>query len=396
MWCVLIPLIPLISSVTCGAPTPTQSKNLLLAEIGFEKEFGGIAVLAGSVNARGTLKFLLDTGGSGSVIDKDLAIKLGLNIENAVASVSGNPSMEVGVVRDAAVHVGSIQFHRQLMATPLSQLEEIFGCELDGILGGDFVRRYVVELDYERDLMRIYDPTGFQYEGAGTALQLSFVEGIPYVELKLALPNGKSVIGTFLVDTGGDMPALLNKQIVDRDGLADQLPTLNETGYGLGGKTARVALRASTLSIGPFELERPFVGIANDPARADQKATGLIGMEVLRRFKVTFDYSRSRMYLKPGPRVGEAFVYDASGLALRARRPSFSPYVSRVTESSPAQEAGLKPGDLLLELDGRSTPGLSLEVIRHVLKDPGNSHTLTLSRSGKTIKTVLRTRERLN
>ncbi len=191
------------------------------------------------------------------------------------------------------------------------------------------------------------------------------------------------------------MAALLYKQIVDRDGLADQLPTLNETGYGLGGKTSRVALRASTLSIGPFQLERPFVGITNDPARADQKAAGLIGMEVLSRFKVTFDYSRSRMYLKPGPRLAQAFVYDASGLALRARRPSFSPYVSRVTECSPAQEAGLQPGDLLLELDGRSTAGLSLEVIRQVLKDPAKSHTLTLSRSGKTIKTVLRTLERL-
>ncbi len=176
LWCVLIPLI---SSVTCGAPTPTQSKNRLVAEIRFEKEFGGIAVLAGRVNTSGTLTFLLDTGGSGCVIDKDVAIKLGLNLENAVASVSGNPAMEVGVVRDAAVHVGSIQFQSQLMATSLSRLEEIFGCQLDDILGGDFVRRYVVELDYERDVTRIYDPTEFQYEGAGTALPRSYVQGIP-------------------------------------------------------------------------------------------------------------------------------------------------------------------------------------------------------------------------
>jgi C-terminal processing protease CtpA/Prc len=120
-------------------------------------------------------------------------------------------------------------------------------------------------------------------------------------------------------------------------------------------------------------------------------------MEVLRRFKVTFDYSRSRIHLEPNRAFAEPFVYDASGLRLRAARPAFSPpYVASVVASSPAEQAGLQPNDVLLEIDGRSTAGMSLEGIRETLRQPGKQHRLILSRGETTIKTALRTRELLN
>src|SRR5215216_6772627 len=131
--------------------------------------------------------------------------------------------------------------------------------------------------------------------------------------------------------------------------------------------------------------------------RANPQSIGLLGMEVLRRFRVIFDYSRSRIYLDSNRSFAEPFVYDVNGLKLRANGPSFSPpHVASVRDASPGSEAGIEVSDVVLEIDGKSTSGLSLEKIRKMLGRPGETHKLTISRKEKTLKTVLRTRELLN
>jgi hypothetical protein len=65
------------------------------------------------------------------------------------------------------------------------------------MLGGSFMNRYVVELDYEKNLMRLYDPRDYRYDGRGEAFPISFADNIPYVNLKITFPNGKSIGGDF-------------------------------------------------------------------------------------------------------------------------------------------------------------------------------------------------------
>jgi len=111
---------------------------------------------------------------------------------------------------------------------------------------------------------------------------------------------------------------------------------------------------------------------------------------------MTFDYSRKVIHLEPNSFFNEAFVYDASGLRLRAASPSFSPpTVAGVREASPAQAAGIVRGDVILKLNGRDTAYLSLETIREMIGAPAQSHQLTLLRDGKVIEVVLKTREML-
>jgi len=392
-------LILIVGSIAHSPAFIPHSQNRPVTEVPFERAFGGIVFFSGIVNSTGPFQILLDTGGGGSSVDRDVANKLGLKTEPGVASVAGNPALEVGVIRDATIKVGASQFQAQLMATPMTSLEPIFGRPLEAILGGDFMMNYVVELDFEKQTMRLYEPKSFCYEGHGTALPFSLVQRIPFVDLEISLPNGKSVRGGFLLDSGGNMVVHIYKQVAEREGLLVGLPKLEEIGHGLGGATKRVAARGSLLSLGPYRFPRPVVVFPEDTAglRTNPTSMGLVGMEVFRRFKITFDYSRNVMYLEPNQSLREPFVYDATGFRLRASRPSFSPpFVSSVTDSSPAREAGIEPGDVLVELNGRGMSGVSLEAIREILKQPGKTHKVTLSRGQKVIKIVLRTREMLN
>jgi hypothetical protein len=376
-----------------------DTKNHPITEIPFEVAFRGVAFVSTKVNAGPPLQFILDTGGAGTHIDLGLAKELGLEMGRGVATASGNAQLEVGVIRSATTQVGEVQYVGQLIASPLGHLEPIFGRKLDGILGSDWMRSYVVEMDYIERRMRLYEPSLFSYNGKGATLPLTFFNGIPFMEMEVSLPNNKVLRGSFLVDTaGGWMAVHVYNHIANRERLLDGLTALPETGVGIGGATQRVAARGKSLSIGPYRTPRPTVKFTEDASglRANPASVGLVGMEVFRKFRVTFDYSRKVVHLEPNELFNEPFVYDASGLRLRAAAPLFSPpSVTGVRDSSPAKIAGILPGDIITKLNGRDTTGLSLEVIREKLHPPDRSNTLTLLREGKALQVVLKTREML-
>ncbi len=297
------------------------------------------------------------------------------------------------------LEIGGVAFETRAITSSLSGLEPIFGRRLDGIIGGSLFNRYVVELNYERNLMRLYDQRDYRNNGRATSLPISSVDNIPYVTLKLTMPNGKSVTGDFLIDTGGGgMTLHVYKAIIEREKLFEGLATLDETGQGIGGATHRVAARGSLLSIGPHTLRGPIVALSQDPAGARAKAgsIGLIGMEVLRRFKVTFDYSRSVMYLEPNRGIHNSFIYDVTGMRLRAPSPNFSPaFVFSVRDNSPASLAGIRVGDVVEEIDGQQASELKLDELRKRLSQPDRQHKLTLLREGKRVEVKLLTRELL-
>jgi C-terminal processing protease CtpA/Prc len=159
-----------------------------------------------------------------------------------------------------------------------------------------------------------------------------------------------------------------------------------------------VNARGTELQIGPYRLARPTLAFSEDydPAHVAPGATGLVGIEVLRRFRVTYDYTNKRMYLEPNVRLEEPFIYDASGLSLRAAAPEFRrPIVSKVAENSAAAQSGIQAGDVLLEIDALSADDLPLDQVRALLRDPGKSHQLKFRRKDKTLDLTLHTRDLL-
>jgi predicted aspartyl protease len=387
-------------AVFCGLGHPkSQVHNRPLTEVRFESVRGGMPFFAATVNASGPLEFLLDTGGSGEHVDREIANRLGLKLERARASVSGSSDLDVGVVPHATIAIGGARHEGPLVASPLAPIEPILGRRFEGIIGGAFLRRYVLRLDYDARVIRLYEPAQFHYNRSGHSLPLSFTQGIPFVTLDVSFANGKSIKGDFLIDTaGGGMAIHVHKHLAEREGLLTGTTTLGETGHGLGGETSRTVARAVALSIGPYRLPRPFVAVTEDTAglRTNPNSIGLVGMEVLGRFDLTFDYSRAALHLEPNRTFNAPFVYNSTGLSLRATRPSFSPpSVHAVRDPSPAKEAGIEAGDVVLQLDGRATSTLTLDRILEILKPPGRRHELTVSRKGTTRRVSITTRDLL-
>jgi PDZ domain/Aspartyl protease len=377
----------------------TRSGNRPISEFHFDAVRGGMPFFPATVNSIGQFQFLLDTGGSGGHLDGEIAKRLGLRLERGTASFSGSANLEVGIIPEATLAVGAARHRGQLLVSPLAPIEPILGRPFEGIIGSDFLQRYVLELNYDARVLRLYPPAAFQYTGRGQPLRLSFAQGIPFVRLAVSLANGKAIDGDFLIDTaGGGMAIHVHKQIAERDGLLGGAPSRDERGHGIGGETSRTVARGVAVAIGSYRVSRPIVAITEDTAglRTNPQSLGLVGMEVLGRFNLTFDYSRSVVYVEPNRTFDAALVYDSTGLDLRATRPSFSPaYVRSVRDRSPAKEAGIQAGDVLVRIDDRPTSGLTLDEIRELLKTPGRTRRLAVSRQGKSVSVTLKTRDLL-
>src|SRR5215472_12037174 len=119
------------------------------------------------------------------------------------------------------------------------------------------------------------------------------------------------------------MSVHIYSSIVARSGLAEGLKMIEEIGHGIGGATHNFAMRGAELEIGQYRLKKPVVVVSPDEAvlRADPTSSGLVGMDVLQRFTITFDYSRGRIYLEANRRLRDPFVYDTTGMSLRAAAP---------------------------------------------------------------------------
>jgi len=74
-----------------------------------------------------------------------------------------------------------------------------------------------------------------------------------------------------------------------------------------------------------------------------------------------------------------------SGLRMEAEGENLKTFrVKRVAENSPAFEAGVHQGDVLLAVDGKPTSELSLSRINQMFKQEGKEHVLEIVSGEKT------------
>jgi hypothetical protein len=352
------------------------------------------------INGHASLSLLLDTGSMGSVLDEGRAAALGLLAVGRQTSHGAGGAQEGSTVHGVDVELQGFRLPDQTMDTlALERLGAGAGRPIDGILGHTLFLRNVVEIDYPRCCLNLYDATGYVYRGQGKIVPLEFHETHPYTMATVVLPGGKSIRGRFVIDTGASSSVILTTDSIKEEGFLGVLgKMLPVQGQGVGGGAQVFLSRIDRLDLGGFSLERPIVAI--QPAGAHRVSAlgsiGNIGGGILSRFKVIFDYSRKRMILEPGPSLRDPFESDMSGMGLVTRAPEFRDViVARVREGSPASEAGVRPGDEILSVDGTPAGEIGIPALRERFRRQGKDVRLVLKRRAERIDAALRTRRQI-
>jgi hypothetical protein len=337
------------------------------------------------VNDSEPLWFILDTGAAASVMDRRQAERLGLELRGQLEGRgAGEGSVDVAFLKGACFRLPGVEVLDQTIAAiSLEMLEPFDGRPMHGILGYDFISRFVVEIDYGDGSFSLHDPESYTYGGPGERVPLILDGNVPYIRAQLMSTGRDPVEGVFLMDTGARVALHLSSPFVKRHGLDPAQAITAPFGFGVGGETKQRLGRMAELRLGGIVTRDILTGFSEDVkgAGADPDRAGLIGGEILRRFKTIFDYKRQQMILEPNAHLDEPYEYDMSGLSLAAHVPGFDVFrVHRVVGNTPAAEVGLQEGDVILAIDGRPSGEYTLEEVRQLLKERGRKVDLQIAR----------------
>jgi len=351
----------------------------------------------GRVNDSDSLWMVLDSGASANVIDAGCAERLGLEVASRGQGRGAGGMVEAGRIASATVRLpGATLDGAPIAAMPLASMERRTGRAIGAILGHPLMSRCVVRIDYAAQTLELLPPDSFEYAGDGAILPLTFENRHPYVTARLTLPGQAPIEGRFVLDLGSSQALILTPTFTGKRHVVESLPrTIEGRGHGLGGEVPWRVGRVPRLELGGVAFDGPvtMLPVSDHTFVGSSETVGNIGGEILRRFTVIFDYPRRRMILEPNSDLREPFEVDMSGI-----NPIMGPADSKALEvewvlpGSPAEETGVRAGDLIERVDGRPVLDLGIPGLREMLRRPGVTYRLSLRRGDERFEISLTTR----
>jgi predicted aspartyl protease len=283
------------------------------------------------------LRLMLDTGASHSVLTPLAARELGVQVRRTKQDPYRRPTR---LGRDLLFFID----------TQSSDTGSKTGWEY-GLLGGNFLADYVVELDFPARRVRLLDPRKYSVPPATSAPQeavvpLRIVGQRPGVELAL---NGKKSL--VLLDTGAPWTAVFSGKLARSAEIAADGGVGFQAGTVYGPMQVELA-EAAKLAIGPFEFANvPVLVAPKGWYNATFASDSVLGYDVLAQFVVRLDYPNQRLWLRHDPLAkltvfgADAGVLRESGALLVPRSDHFLVYLVR--PGSAAGRRGLRPGDTI-------------------------------------------------
>jgi hypothetical protein len=318
----------------------------------------------------------------------------------ATSSISPNRATELGVA-DAQTPI--LELTGMLLSLPSlpendkPNFEPQVGRPYQGTLGADLFARVVVELDYARQTVRLFDPAGYQYSGAGKTFRLAFNNGMPLVQAKLNVA-GKTIEGNFIVNTALAEPVLISSHVAEAHHLSVSHLKILPIADDLDATAEAAEGRLKEFQIGPFDVQSALVEFSKGklPGTGDAKLVGEIGGEMLRRFNVIFNYERQQIIFDPNSEFHADDNENMSGLSIIASGSNLKTFVvTQVRSGTPAAEAGIQKGDEIAGVDEEPAADLSLVAVRDLFRQVGHSYKLLIERNGQAHTVTIRMRRLL-
>lgn len=280
------------------------SGNARPSRVPFEITDGGHVLVRVSVNGSEPLWFGVDTGNEQTLISQRQAAALNLKLRpEGQAEGSGESPVDFALVKNVSFNLSGVKFVLGEIGVLPLELSSASGPAIVGLLGYDFISRFVVEVDYETKIMTLHRPRGYRYRGKGESIPVRMMDNNPHVRVSVALPGLAPVTGMFVIDSGaGGTDVEFYSPFVRKRKLLDSTQQTTEAAVeGIGGTSGIRIGTATNLRIGRTVIQNPVVyfSTASQGGDASVIGAGVIGAKLLRRFKkVIYDPTRRRMILE--------------------------------------------------------------------------------------------------
>jgi hypothetical protein len=284
---------------TTAMPSLAQTNSSVpLAEVPLKTRNGDLLVET-RINGSEPLLFKLDTGFGVTTIHPNRVESLNLERVGHMTIIGIAGEEQADTYAKAVFDFGGATYSPRRIASLPSEARRRWR-KRDGILGEGFFRRFVVEIDVTKQRLRLYEPKAFDYHGSGEILPISFKRDTPIIDATIT-PEGRApIIGRFEVDTGCDGDLCIGHEFVAANHLLDEGNSAqSDTRRGVGGGAEIRTGTLAELVMGKLVVKKPSANLFLEGSPAGEGQAGHIGLGVLDRYKMIFDYSRLRIILEP-------------------------------------------------------------------------------------------------
>jgi len=225
---------------------------------------------------------------------------------------------------------------------------------VDGMMGFSVIKEFITEINFEHTKF-IFHPSSEDLSARKPDNKKTFLLpmqpiGNRAIVLLVRAPDGKRMNMT--LDTGNAFYATTHRDVLERLGLwkTGQDPKFQVESGVASGAVASWYKDLKNMTIFGVPVSDSTWDIIDLPSGSSE-SDGTVGFQFLRNFNITFDFKRRLVWMEnftgkvanePEGNVGLSayYVKELKGVV-----------VSRVALESPADKAGIKRGDMLIDID---------------------------------------------
>lgn len=303
-------------------------------------------------------------------------------------------------------------------------LSPMVGFPVNGIIGYHFFKNYLVETNYTKKKIIVYKDNSKikkKLDKKFSFSDLDFENNKPYFRQKIRIDK-KEVYVKLLIDSGSSDALWLfenqdNNLKVPAKNFDDCL------GRGFSGSIYGKRARINHFSINEFEFKNPLVAFPDSLAVQNSVISfgreGSVGAEILKRFRIIYDYPNSKIYFKKNGFYYNPFNFNMSGIDVQhdglkwvqekvdlnksgqksisfdvnteniidfryefKLKPTFK--IFNIRKNSPAEKCGLLVDDIIISINNTQLFNYTLQQINDLLKsEDGKTIKIEVERAGK-------------
>lgn len=341
-------------------------------------------------NKKDSFNFILDTGSGGISLDSTTCSDFGITMRQSDTTITGIGGIrKVPFVFNKTLHFPGLSLHRlNFHVNNYEVLTSVYGEKVDGIIGYSFFNRYVVHIDFDSLLIKVYTPGKFAYSKPGTILHPIFTS-LPI--LFMHIRDKRKMDFNFYFDTGAGLCFLMSEQFA-RDSailLAKRKPLVTQAEGMMGRLEMRLTV-IKEVKIGPYRFFKVPTYLYEDNYNVTSYpfSGGLVGNELLRRFNMTINYPQREIHLAPNSHFDEPFDYAYTGLGIYYIDGKI--LIVDVIKNSPADKAGFQIDDEIIGVGNNISH--NIQQYKNLLQVPNTRIRVILRRNGKLIQLVINTK----
>ncbi|PWA08466.1 PDZ domain-containing protein [Flavobacterium laiguense] len=362
------------------------------------------------------LNFLLDTGVEEIILfslEDNTTIKFYNSEKINLRGLGSKESIEGLKTTNNILEINGLKSKNQLIYVILDEsfnLSSQIGIPVNGIIGYQFFKDHLVSINYAKKKLMVSknnDANINKIRKTYNEIPITIEKNKPYLSANVFIDE-KNVFVKLLIDNGNSDSVWLFQNLSDDI----NVPSRNFDDFlgkgfsgDIGGKRARI----KGFSFDKYSFPLPIVAFPDSSSiksvRMVDNRLGSVGGGILKRFSVVFDYKNAKLYLRKNSDFNEPFTYNKSGLEIQHHglqwvqetvkletipisggttfdsnrekvkdnfkykfnlKPIYE--ISNVRKNSPAEQCGLKVGDVIVSINRSAVYTYSLQKINEMFR----------------------------